>query len=112
MSKIISANDSARALRRARAAAGLSLRELGQRAATSHSTLLAYEKGRKAPAVTTFVRILEACGFAVDFHLSPRVRERDGLERGEELAQVLELAEQFPSRLSRTLDYPTFGPDK
>lgn len=100
----------ARTLRDARAAAGLSLRALARRAGTSHPTLLAYEQGRKVPGTATFVRILEACGLAVDFALSPRIRERDGLDRGEELAQVLLLAEQFPVRASRHLDCPRFGP--
>ena len=96
-------------LRDTRASAGLSLRELASRAATSHPTLLAYEQGKKVPSVAVYMRILEACGYAVDLHLHPRVRDRDGLARGEELQQVLELAEQFPVRLERRMRYPRFG---
>src|SRR5262249_40277574 len=96
----------ARTLRRAREAAGLTLRALAQRAGTSHPTLLAYEQGTKTPSVVTFMRILDACGYAVDFELSKRIRERDGLDRGEELAQVLELAAQFPARHAKTLRFP------
>ena len=96
-------------LRDARKAARLSLRALANRAGTSHPTLLAYEKGRKTPSVATFLRILDACGFAVDFQLSPRIRSMDGLDRGRELEQVLDLASEFPARHSRTLDYPVFG---
>ena len=92
----------------ARARARLSLRELAERAGTSHATLSAYEKGRKVPTVTTYLRILEACGNAVDVQLLPRIRERDGIPRGEELASVLALAAQFPSRASRHLDFPVF----
>ena len=95
-------------LREARAQAGLSLRQLAARAGTSHATLSAYEHGRKAPAVPTFFRILEACGQAVDIQLSPRIRERQGLPRGEELRQVLELAEAFPARRAQRLTYPKF----
>lgn len=95
-------------LRRAREQSGLSLRELARRAGTSHPTLLAYERGRKKPGVDTFVRILEACGFAVDFRISRRIREQDGLDRGEELEQVLLLAEQFPARSERAMEYPRF----
>ena len=91
---------------RARAAAGLSLRQLAQRAGTSHATILAYEKGAKTPGAATFLRLLEACGFAVDIRLDRRIRSRDGLERGDELEQVLRLAEQFPVRVPRTLTYP------
>ncbi len=97
------------ALRRARTAAGLSLRELAARAGTSHSTLVAYEQGRKAPSVPTFLRILDACGFATDFQLSLRVRERDGLPRGRELEEVLNLAAQFPARHAKAMRYPKFG---
>jgi len=96
-------------LRDARRAAGLSLRELALRAGTSHSTLLAYEQGRKAPSVATLLRILDACGFAADIRLSRRVRARDGLDRGRELEQVLELAAQFPARHRRTMAYPRFS---
>jgi transcriptional regulator with XRE-family HTH domain len=99
----------AHTLRLARGRAGLSLRDLARRAGTSHSTLAAYEQGRKAPTVPTFLRILDACGFATDFQLSLRVRERDGLERGRELEEVLNLAAQFPSRHARTVRYPKFG---
>lgn len=99
----------ARTLRAARGRAGLSLRDLAQRAGTSHSTLVAYEHGRKSPSVPTFLRILDACGYATDFQLSLRVREHDGLERGKELEEVLDLAAQFPARHTKTIRYPKFG---
>jgi transcriptional regulator with XRE-family HTH domain len=96
----------ARTLKAARESAGLSLRELARRAGTSHPTLLAYERGVKTPSVVTFIRILDACGFAVDFELSKRIRERDGIDRGKELEDVLELAAQFPARHAKTLRFP------
>ncbi|MEX0642122.1 MAG: helix-turn-helix transcriptional regulator [Pirellulales bacterium] len=96
-------------LSRARQAAGLSLRDLARRAGTSHATLLAYEKGRKAPSVETFLRVLEAANFAVDFELSPRIRVMDGLDRGEELEQALDLAARFPARHNKHLALPRFG---
>lgn len=92
----------------ARIKAQLSLRELAGKAGTSHATLSAYEKGRKVPSVTTYLRILEACGNAVDIQLHPRIRERDGIARGEELESVLALASQFPSKASRHLNLPVF----
>lgn len=95
-------------LRQARLSAGLSLRELALRAGTSHATLSAYEQGRKTPSVTTFLRILDACGQAVDVELSPRIRAADGLPRGEELQQVLLLAEAFPASHSDTIEFPPF----
>ena len=101
-------NTAAALLASARADAGLSLRALAARANTSHATLSAYEKGRKVPSVTTFLRILEACGNAVDIQLLPRIRERDGIPRGEELESVLQLAAQFPAKASRHLELPAF----
>ena len=101
-------NAAADTLKRARSAAGLSLRELARRAATSHATLLAYERGAKVPGVDTFERILDACGFAVDFRISRRIRARDGIDRDEELLQVLLLAEQFPVRIPRAMEHPRF----
>ncbi len=96
-------------LRDARTAAGLGLRELARRAGTSHATLSQYEHNLKVPSVAVFMRILEASGYSVDLTLRRRIRERHGMPRGEELAQVLELAEQFPSRPALALEFPRFG---
>ena len=103
--------DAARLIRTARRRAGLSLRELAERARTSHSTLAAYEQARKTPNVDTLDRILTACGFRVDVTLAPRPPEiaADPAARGRELVEVLELAEQFPARHSATLTAPRFG---
>jgi transcriptional regulator with XRE-family HTH domain len=103
--------EAAKLIRVARRRAGLSLRELAQRAHTSHSTLAAYEQARKTPNVDTLDRILTACGFRVDVVLVPRPAEvaADPVARGRELVEVLELAEMFPARHAPTLDAPTFG---
>lgn len=93
-------------LRRARQRAGLTLRALAQRAGTSHSTLAAYEAGRVVPTVDTFTRILTAAGFTVSLSMTPRVAGDE--ERGRELVDALELAEQFPVRHGRTIEYPAF----
>ena len=42
--------------------AGLSQDELAERAGTSGPTVAAYERGRKEPRWSTFVRLAEACG--------------------------------------------------
>ncbi len=93
---------------RARQLSGLSLRELAARAGTSHATLSAYEQSRKIPSATTLLRILEACNLEVDLALTPRIRHADGIDRGDELAQVLILAEQFPTNCSKQLELPPF----
>lgn len=96
-------------LRRARREAGLSLRALAARAATSHSALAAYESGAKIPSPTTLDRILSAAGFAIDRTLAPRCRGDAALPKGEELRQVLDLAAAFPARHAQRLAYPIFA---
>ena len=61
------------------------------------------------PSVATFLRLLGACGYGVDVLLCPRVREVDGFARGEELRQVLELADAFPAPRRSPMSYPRFG---
>ncbi len=101
--------DAAQVIRAARVGAGLTLRALAARASTSHSAIAAYEAGTKTPSVTTVERIVRAAGFALDQQLCPRIRGDDRLDRGTELAAVLELAAEFPARHSPTLDFPVFG---
>jgi len=94
----------------ARNRAGLSLRELGRLAGTSHSTLSAYESGDKVPTVGTLARIVRAAGFALDLELSPVAVVPDRAARGRELVEVLELAERFPARHRRRLCQRRFAP--
>jgi transcriptional regulator with XRE-family HTH domain len=101
--------DAGQLLRSARQRAGLSLRQLAERADTSHSALAAYESGRTVPNVDTFDRVLRAAGFTVDVVLTPRPDGGDSRARGRELIEVLELAETFPARHSPTLTFPRFG---
>ena len=96
-------------IRTARCRADLTLRALAARAGTSHSAIAAYESGAKTPSASTLDRIVHAAGFALDRELSPRVRGNDRLDRGTELAAVLELAAEFPARHSPTLEFPVFG---
>lgn len=101
--------DAPQLLLSARTKAGLTLRQLGELAGTSHSTLAAYEAGRKSPNVATLNRILRAAGFAADVELHQRHGGSSELSRGEELAAVLELAAAFPARHATTLQMPVFG---
>lgn len=87
---------------------GRTLRDIAARAGTSHPTLIAYRKGRKTPSASNLLKLVEACGYSADIQLRPRVREANGLARGEELAAVLRLAEQFPARHQKTLNGPIF----
>ncbi len=99
-----------RMLRRARRRAGLTLRALAGRAGTSHSTLAAYESGRKTPTVETLDRILRAAGYELGFELTPSVGGADRAARGRELVDVLGLAAQFPGRHAAALEFPRFPP--
>jgi transcriptional regulator with XRE-family HTH domain len=85
----------------------MSLRALAHRAATSHSTLAAYEAGRVTPSVDTFARVVRAAGFMVVPELVPAVAP--DRERARELLDVLDLAAQFPARHDADLTYPPFG---
>ena len=89
---------SADTLRYARQRAGFSLREAARRGGVSHSALSAYERGLRTPSLDKLFGILHALGFAVRIELEPRVRERNGVPRGEELVEVIRLAEHYPPR--------------
>lgn len=101
--------DAARAIVDARRMSGLTLRALAGRAATSHSTLAAYEHGRTTPSVATLDRILRAAGYAADITLSLRIDDGDREARGNELVAVLELAAMFPARHAPSITFPPFG---
>lgn len=101
--------NAAEVIRTVRLRADLTLRALATRAGTSHSTIAAYESGAKTPSASTLDRIVQAAGFALDRELSLRVRGNDRLDRGTELAAVLELAAEFPARHTPTLEFPVFG---
>lgn len=96
-------------IRTARERSGLTLRELARRAKTSHATLSAYESGRVDPGARVAERILEAAGFHVRMELERHPRTSSGRHPGEELSDVLELAEHLPHRARpRHLDAPIF----
>lgn len=102
--------NAAELIRTCRGRGGYTLRELAERAETSHATLAAYERGRVVPGVDTLTRVVNAAGFAVDGRLC--LRRRDGFgdtARGDELLAVLALASEFPVRSSQKLRYPPFG---
>jgi transcriptional regulator with XRE-family HTH domain len=93
----------------ARARAGLSLRQLARRSATSHSAIAAYEAGRVVPSVETLDRLVAAAGFRIEPGLVRSVTGPDPAGRGRELIRVLELAALFPTRHAAELEYPRFG---
>ena len=102
--------DAAVIIRTARRQAKLSLRVLAARAGTSHATLSAYENGRVDPTTRVLERIIAASGRSLEATLLGRPPGLIPMSRGDELAAVLELAEQFPARHSSRLKYPVFHP--
>lgn len=55
----------------ARRRAGLSQRELAQRAHTSQSAIARYERARAVPDLATLYRLVRACGFDLRMQLRP-----------------------------------------
>lgn len=100
--------DAAAVLRDVRRLAGLSLRELAARAGTSHSTLAAYESGRKTPRVDTLQRICRAAGYSLDVSLTPRLTQEERDATAEALIDLLALADAYPHVRTGPLDAPIF----
>jgi transcriptional regulator with XRE-family HTH domain len=86
----------------------LTLRQLGELAGTSHSTLSNYEQGHKVPTSQTLERIVEGAGWTIEASLSRRPFASAD-DRAKELAEVLELAAAFPARHRPHLNAPIFG---
>ncbi len=101
--------DAAQTIRLARARSGLTLRQLAERAGTSHATIAAYEHGHKIPRVDTLQRICRAAGFALDIRLEPRPAGQAREQTRRALLDVLALADAFPFQRSGPLDAPIFG---
>ena len=97
-----------RVLANARRRSGLTLRQLGERAGTSHATISAYEHRRAQPSVKTANRVIRAAGFRVESTLIAAVPSDDEA-RGAELVEALELAAAFPARHASKLRYPCFA---
>jgi transcriptional regulator with XRE-family HTH domain len=95
--------DAGALLRAARLAAGMSQRDLARRAGTSQSAIAAVESGRKQPSVATLNRWLAAAGRRLTVESEDAARLR---RRGEELVEVLRLAEALPFRPQRRLRFP------
>ena len=59
-------------LRDARRRAGLTQRQLADRAGTSQAAIARYERARAMPDIATLRRLLGACGFDLSWTLQPR----------------------------------------
>ena len=95
-------------IKQARRQAGLSLRQLSKRANTSHSTIAAYESGKKTPSAEVLLRLLDALDFDLVPTKTTRLTTKNLEARAQEFEAVLDLADQFPARHSTSLNYPVF----
>jgi transcriptional regulator with XRE-family HTH domain len=106
--------DVATFLRVCRCEAGLTQRQLAERAGTSAAAVCHYERGARVPRADTLVRLVAATGatlrwsarrFPVDAATAERLDDN-----GEALAAVLDLAEHLPRRPRPDhLDAPVFA---
>ena len=77
-------------LQLARLKAGMSQRELAERASVPTTMISAYERGRRDPSLTTLLRLLHAAGFELRMTLEPYDPDDDvlaGLEAGRHPAE-------------------------
>lgn len=93
-------------LRTVRRRAGLTQRQLGERAGVTQPVIAAYESGRRQPSVPALLRLVRAAGHRLDLGLRPRRTLPDDVHAGRELARVLELADHLPRSHRRTLSFP------
>lgn len=79
----------------ARKRAGLTQRELAERAGTTQSAVARWESGRSEPSFANVVRLLRLCGFVLDVHLEPY---DDGLR--DDWAQAQAVLRRTPESIS------------
>ena len=92
-----------RFIRTARTRAGLSQAELARRAAMPRSVVNAYERGVREPGSEALTRLLAAAGTQIRLGPPSIV---DPARNARILEQVLDLAEQLPSRRRGRLEFP------
>lgn len=97
--------DGATLLRSARAAAGLSQRDLARRSGVAQPLISAVENGRRQPGADLLLRLLRATGH--DLRLVDTVES--SREAAAKLEQVAALAMALPSRDPGPLAFPTWA---
>lgn len=100
--------DAATLISSARRRAGVTQRELADRAGTSPAAISLYESGQRIPRVDTLARLIAATGHSLEM-LVPDRPDIDLLENAATLEAVLELADHLPRRSSQLLDAPIFA---
>jgi transcriptional regulator with XRE-family HTH domain len=91
-------------LREARRRAGLSQRQLAERAGITQPVIAAYEAGRNQPSVPQLARLVRAAGFSLELNLRPAGPDPE--VSGRTLVDLLHLADRLPQRHAATLAFP------
>lgn len=102
------AMDAATLLTRARLRAGLSQRELADRAGTSAAAVCLYERGGRLPRVDTLARLVAATGATLELAAAPPSKvdvEANALV----LEELLALADRLPHRSVGRLRAPVLA---
>jgi transcriptional regulator with XRE-family HTH domain len=97
-------SESADLLRRARARAGLTQRELARRTGVAQPLISAYEKGRRQPGADMLLRLLRATGHEVALTSTVEASR----EAAAKLEQVAALAMALPVRDRGPLAFPSW----
>jgi transcriptional regulator with XRE-family HTH domain len=100
--------DVASLIRRTRQRAGLTQRELADRAHTSAAAVCLYEQGRRSPSVDTLARLMRAMGATLEVDVAPATPNVDLDSNARTLKDLLDLADRLPRRSTRRLSYPVF----
>lgn len=88
-------------LREARRSAGLTQRELAERAGTSQPAVARYERGTAVPTLTTLERLLLACGLRPEIatvRVGRTTRTEPARLRGRQRRQLLDAARRHGAR--------------
>ena len=94
----------------ARERAGLTQRQLAERAGTSAAAICEYESGRRIPRVDTLRRIIDATGATLAVEVRwPSPPPLDVARNGRVLADLLDLVDHLPHRRDGDLSFPPFA---
>ena len=100
--------DAATLIVRCRRRAGLSQRQLAERAGTSAAAICLYESGQRVPRVDTLTRIVAATGATLSIGAtSPPALDLEA--NGRVLEELLDLADHLPRRSGPTGTAPVFA---
>lgn len=101
--------DPATLLRESRRRAGLTQREVAERAGTSAAAVCLYEQGQRVPRVDTLARLIAATGATLAVSATASIHRLDLEANARTLEDLLELADHLPKRSGRHLLAPPFA---